>query len=135
MFVIEWVQLGSAAIGMTLCGIGIVMAFRDLNEIRLSGKNGLYALAAAVRRRREMMRFVKHTVMFVGGVIVVDWRLTQEVWPQSWAIYYTRNLTMTFVSVLMMCETIWEQYDRWVIGRMVESESQRHGGRRTGDAH
>lgn len=120
MYVIEIVQLSAALVGMVLCALGLVQSSRDMYAVR----SPLLAFARLVRKRRETVRFIKHSVMFLSGVLVVDWRLDRGSLPLDFYVYYTRNLTMTILSVLMMIETVWEQYDRWVIGQMVVTQPQ-----------
>jgi hypothetical protein len=134
ILLVEWIQLGAAALGILVCLYALVLTQRDLLHLRkrLRPTSVVDDAVGRIRRRRETMRLLKHLGLFVGGWIITDWRVTHWDTIQSYAggpvtisillSYYTARYTFTYVSLMTFIETMWERYDRWFVEKLNDAE-------------
>lgn len=123
---------------MIICAYAIGLAQRDLHKLRLEGGSIIDEMVGAIRRRREVVRLIKHGTLLCSGLITAHWRIIEGyTYLPVISIYATSRFGMTFVSFLMFLETVWERYDRFIIERMSKAEyeqaQQNHHHRRKTD--
>lgn len=127
---IEVIQIAAAALGILVSVYAVSIAQRDLWNVAVDTGQLIDDTVGRIRRRREIMRVLKHLGLFLGGVIITSWRVKHEPLLRQFALnagandysslvsYYTARITMTYVSLLTVTETIFEQFDRYKIGRL-----------------
>jgi hypothetical protein len=122
--VLDLFQLMLNAVGIGISISQLMKVYRDDQNRKAAKLNGSLHVVSTIRGRRERSRLWKHAVAFGFGIYVLYWHAHGEVQMNHSAI--ARDLTVIFITIILIRESILSIFDRRRVAEAKEAEGYGH---------